>query len=224
MPLTHVSITEEACITLPIHARHERRVVGPVAHRRPFLLAELACTACCLEGNDNLVADVEGGDGGTDAVDNAPCRNRCQHREEVMGRDEWPTSGRKDGQTSGDSRHSHEFVSKDVTFLQAQHLGMVEVQVGTTDCRPRDLDNHVLVLRDIGDGRVNHPHILVAEPGECSHRRAVWAVLVRGTGGGYGGAGCCQRFSPITSCLSSLSTGPIMFCTPETIACMVAMC
>lgn len=75
-------------------------------------------------------------------------------------------------------------MSKDITLLQPHHLRMVEVQVGPANGCPGDLDDHILILGDIGDWRIDHPHILVAEPSECSHGGPICTVLILGLGGG----------------------------------------
>ncbi len=82
--------------------------------------------------------------------------------------------------TVASKTHSHELVSEDVTLLQPQHLRVVKVQVGSADGRTGNFDDDILVLRDVRDGGIDHPHVHITEPSEGSHRRTIGAMLVFG--------------------------------------------
>lgn len=127
------------------HALHQGRVVGPVAHGRELLFAELALPASDLEGYHD------------------PLNTHTRH---ITHRDEptHPIQTRPvTPQSNGTGTHltdlqllnvrpdplhlSHELVTQDVSLSEVEDLVVVQVKVGTADRGTCDLDDGV-VLRE----------------------------------------------------------------------------
>jgi hypothetical protein len=76
-PLHSSSVPRLTGISLTVHARHQARVVGVVAHGRQLLLTELASSTSDLERNNDLVARNQVLDLWSDSVNDTPTYQLC---------------------------------------------------------------------------------------------------------------------------------------------------
>lgn len=65
-----------------------------------------------------------------------------------------------------------------------------QMQVGTTNCRPSNSQNHILGLGNIRNWGIHHSYIAITEPGQCAHSLSIGPVSVLRLD-------CCLNFAEI---------------------------